>query len=221
MKSLAKQLDAFLQALLERVEPATAAVLQRAEQARTELMHTQRAIGVGDLAPDFTLPDQHGKPVSLHDALAHGPLVLTFYRGGWCPYCTISLRAMNRIVPELQRAGATLLAISPQTRANSLTTAERNGLAFPLLSDASNAVARRYGLAWSVDPELRALFQRLGHDLPRINATPDWELPLAAGYVIARDGHVVAAEVDPRAHRRLEPAAALDAVRKLQPQPAQ
>jgi peroxiredoxin len=107
------------------------------------------------------------------------------------------------------------VAISPQSPVETDRTAERNGLRFPVLSDAGNAVARRYGLVWALEPDRQALYQRLGHDLPRINADPAWELPLAAGYVIAPDGRVVHARVDPRIQIRLEPTDALAAVRSL------
>jgi len=220
MDSLGKQLEAFFQALLERVEPATAEILQHAEQVRATLLRERHPIGVGDTAPDFTLNDQRGEPVSLRETLRRGPVVLIFYRGGWCPFCTIALRSMNRIVPELRRAGASLLAISPEAPVHARATAERNGLAFPLLTDAGNAVARRYGLVWPLDAESCTLFLRLGHDLPHINAMPDWELPIPAGYVIGPGGRVLEAVVDARTQVRLEPAAALRAVRALETQPA-
>ncbi len=219
MNSLSGQLDAFLGALLERVDPATAATFERAEQAREALGISQRAVQVGDVAPDFSLPDQHGKLHSLSGTLANGPVVLAFFRGGWCPFCSLTLRALDRAVPQLRAAGATLLAVSPQTSAASLATAERNALRFALLSDADNAVARRYGIVWRLDAELQALYQRLGHDLPRLNGSAKWELPIGAGYIVAPDGRVSLAHVDPRVNRRMEPAAAVAAVRGLQQQP--
>ncbi|MBU6497201.1 MAG: AhpC/TSA family protein [Rhodospirillales bacterium] len=215
MDSLASQLEMFLDALLERVDPKTAALLQRTHAELLAHDYPHHAVGEGQIAPDFTLPDQHGRPVSLHEALARGPVVLTFFRGGWCPFCSIALRALNRVLPKLRRQGASLLAISPQTPDQSLSTAERNALCFPVLSDAGNAVARRYGLVWKLDADYRALYERLGHDLPRINGTPGWELPVAAGYVIDTDGRVALARVDPRVHRRLEPEEALEAVLRL------
>ena len=132
-------------------------------------------------------------------------MVLGFYRGGWCPFCTLTLRAMDRISGELARHGATLLMVSPQTPGESATTARRNCLSFSVLSDAGNAVARRYGLVWKAQPQTRALLARLGHDLSRINGTGEWDLPMPAGYVIAPDGRVVSAHVDPLVYRRMEP----------------
>jgi peroxiredoxin len=221
MGSLAAQLDVFFDAMVERVDPATAGVIREAERRREEYFRTHRPIGEGDMAPDFTLPDQAGKAVSLEALRARGPVVLTFFRGGWCPFCSISLRAMNRVVADLRRAHATVVAVSPQTRHNTVETAERNGLEFQVLSDADNAVARRYGLVWTLGAEQRALFERLGHVIPRINGTSHWELPITAGYVIAPDGRVRVARLDARVTGRLEPADAVAAVRDLQAQPAE
>jgi peroxiredoxin len=221
MENLTVQLEAFLDSLMDRLDPGTAAILDRAQHRREVLDLPHRALQVGQQAPDFTLPDQHGKDVSLHEALSRGPVVLIFFRGGWCPFCTITLRAMNRAVSELKRAGAVLLAVSPQTKANSLDTAERNALRFPLLSDNANAVSKRYGLVWKLSEEQRAWYQRIGHDLPRINGAPGWELPVGAGFVIAPDGHVTVAHVDPRLTSRLEPEEALEAVKALQAQTAE
>lgn len=220
MKCLAKELDCFFEGFLERVDPATAGVILRSIALREASDASQQAIGEGDRAPDFTLRDQHGQEVTLSAALAAGPVVLNFYRGGWCPFCSITLRALNRALPELRRAHATVLAVSPETPANAAQTAERNGLGFSVLSDPDNVVARRYGLVWTLEPEMKALYERLGHNIPRINGTTRWELPLGAGYVIAPDGLVTLSKVDPRIHRRLEPADALAAVRALQAQPA-
>lgn len=220
MKSLAGQLDGFMQALLARVDPATAAVFAQAEQARAAVDVAAKAVGAGDRAPDFSLPDQHGRMHGLRAALNDGPVVLLFFRGGWCPFCSLTLRAFDRVAGQMRAAGASLLAVSPQTEAVSLATAERNALRFPLLADAENAVARRYGLVWHLDPAVQALYARLGHDLPRLNGSESWDLPMAAGYVIAPDGVVRLAQVSPQVNRRLEPALALEALGALQIQMA-
>ncbi|HEY2131912.1 MAG TPA: peroxiredoxin-like family protein [Acetobacteraceae bacterium] len=214
MTSLASQLDAFLDGLIARMDPATLALWQACEAERVAMAAKTARIGQGDIAPDFTLPDQNGVQVSLSGQLAKGPVVLGFYRGGWCPFCTLTLRAVDRISGELARHGATLLMISPQTQCESAATARRNFLSFSVLSDAGNAVARRYGLVWKAQPKTRALLERLGHDLSRINGTAEWDLPMPAGYVIAPDGRVVLAHADPLVYRRMEPAAALAALRE-------
>lgn len=216
MEGLTRQLEAFMAGLLERTDPATARGLRQAARALSDAGLLDNALRAGDMAPDFALPDQSGRVVSLRELLARGPVVLTFFRGGWCPFCTIALRALAQIRSELLRQGAEMVAISPQTTANAMETAERNGLAFPILADHGNAVARRYGLVWELGPEMQAIYQRLGHPLPRINGTSEWTLPVPAGFVVGRDGKVAYAHVDTRITRRLDPTAALAAVRELE-----
>ena len=217
MQTLSRQLDAFLAGVLERTDPATAEILR--EAARSGLPGTAdiRVAGprAGDPAPDFALADQRGARIGLRELLAKGPLVLTFFRGGWCPFCTISLRALDSVRAELAREGATVAAISPQRSDLALDTAERNDLKFPLLIDPGSEVARRYGLVWELGPELRTVYERLGHALPQVNAAREWALPIPAGFVIAQDGTIAYAHVDPRITRRLEPREAVRAVKDL------
>ena len=165
----------------------------------------------GTPAPDFTLPNVDGRPVTLSALLRQGPVVLTFYRGEWCPYCNLQLRAYQAILPQIEELGVSLVAVSPQTPDNSLTSAEQKGLTFPVLSDAGNEVARRYGLVYSLSQALRAV----SADLPVYNGDDSWELPMPGTFVIAPDGTVRLAFVDADWTRRLEPAALLDALRGL------
>jgi peroxiredoxin len=221
MDNLAKQLDAFLAGLMERTDAKTAAALERSAAVQAESGVANKALSVGDRAPDFTLPDQHGRPVSLSGLLKQGPVVLTFYRGGWCPFCSLALRALQRIRPKLARQGAEVVAVSPQPEKHGLSTAERNGLSYPLLADRGNQVAQQYGLVWELTPEERALYERLGHSLPRLNACDSWTLPIPAGYVIAPDGRIIHARVDTRINRRLEPAEVMEALQQLEIQQVQ
>jgi len=165
----------------------------------------------GAHAPDFTLFNVEGRPVTLSTLLAEGPVVLTFYRGEWCPYCNLQLRAYQAILPQIEELGATLVAVSPQTPDNSPTTAEQKGLTFPVLSDPGNLVARRYGLVFSLSETLRAV----SADLPAYNGEDSWELPMPGTFVIAPDGTVRLAFVDADWTRRLEPAAIFDAMWQL------
>lgn len=216
MRSLAHQLDDYLEGLMERADPEIMAAMHGASERWLADRVTDAALKIGEVAPDFTLPDQSGNPVSLSATLRRGPVVLTFFRGGWCPFCMISLRALARATPALRRHGAEVLAISPQPPRHSAAMVETSALPFPVLSDHDNQVARRYGLVVAMPLDLQAAYRRLGHDLPALNGVPGWELPMPAGYVIApEDGRVVFAHVDPRLHRRLEPADALAAVQRL------
>jgi peroxiredoxin len=204
-KSLGQQLAAFHDALLDRLNPAEAGKVSLAEKHLAVSGLEQHAVQPGQLAPDFSLPDQSGRMVRLADQLAQGPVVLIFFRGGWCPFCTLTLRAYQAVLPALRREGAELLAVSPQQQTTCCATADSNLLRFPLLADHGN-----------VAPELRVFLKRLGHDLPRINLTDDWRVPLPATFVIAQDGRIAASHVMPVVHKRMEPADALAAVRRLQ-----
>jgi len=173
------------------------------------------ALKPGDPAPDFTLPDATGKPVSLGARLREGPVVLAFYRGGWCPYCNLELRAWQRALPELRALGAQLIAVSPETPDNSLSTQEKNALTFTALTDAGSAIARAYRLAFRLSPELQALYQSRGRDLEEWNGG-DWTLPVPGTFVIGKDRRLALAFVDADYRTRLEPSVAIDAVRRLE-----
>lgn len=177
---------------------------------------TDTALKVGAKAPDFTLPDATGQSVALASLLAKGPVVVTWYRGGWCPYCNIQLREYQKAMPEFQALNASVIAISPQTPDNSLTTQQKNELAFAVLSDKSNAVAKQYGLAYALPAEVAASFKgKL--DLAKYNGDDSSELPLSATYVIGTDGIIRYAFVDADYRNRAEPADLLAALRALQP----
>ena len=192
--------------------PATAAEAPGADRpAPTPVAAAGRALGVGETAPDFALPNAAGRDVRLSDLLARGPVVLTFYRGAWCPYCNTQLRDYQDVLGEIERAGATLVAVSPQTPDGSVTTVERNGLAFPVLSDIGNRVSRAYGLVFAVDARTRERYGAVGVDLAEAGGA--WELPVPATYVIDPGGTVRAAFVEADYTQRASARRVLDALR--------
>ena len=213
METLARRLEAFREGMLERADPALFATLGRHAEGLIERGVAYAALPLGDVAPDFTLPQADGGKVALREVLAKGPVVLVFYRGSWCPFCTLSLRALADSYPKLRALGAEVLAISPELPRR--RTAGCAWLPFPLLHDHDNAVARRYGLAVALPEEVQAAYRRLGHDLAASNGVPAWEMPMPAGFVLAPDGRVALRQVDPRTHYRLEPADAVAAVAAL------
>lgn len=195
LMGLQQQLDTF-KAEFARTAPAGRPALYetKIEELRASFVH-ERAVGLGDQAPDFRLPDATGAVVSLYDLLQSGPAVVTFYRSGWCPYCNLQLRAYQAVLPEITQLGARLVAISPQLPDGSLSTAEANALTFDVLSDIGNDVARRFGLVWSLAEELRAALRSNNKALLGINGDDSWELPVPATYVIAQEGRVALAAV--------------------------
>lgn len=210
--SLQARLDT-LRAEFEKSAPADRIrVFNEGVEAVAAMGVMESALRAGAQAPDFTLTDAHTQPVTLSDLLRSGPVVLTWYRGGWCPYCNIQLRAYQEILPEINALGARLVAISPELPDNSLTTTEKNNLQFSVLSDPGNTIARRYGLAYRLPDSLIEAFKgRL--DLPALNGDQSWELPLAVTYIINQDRTVRRAFIDADYRRRAEPAEILDALR--------
>ncbi len=142
-------------------------------------------------------------------------MVLVFYRGGWCPYCNLELRTWQQQLSALKHLGAQLVAVSPQTPDNSLTTAEKNELAFPVLSDSALQAATAFGVAFEMPPELIALYSQVGNDLPVLNGNGRWVLSLPATYVIDRDGRIAYAHVEADYRERAEPRDVLAAVARV------
>ena len=187
------------------------------ERATAELIASgaaQRALKVGDKAPLFSLKDGNGELVSSAQLLAQGPLVLTFYRGVWCPYCNMELEALQAFLPELKTAGAQLVAVSPQTASNSRKSTRITELEFPILSDPHNDVAAAFGLRFELPDYLIELYKVFGNNLPLINDDPAWTLPMPARYVIGQDSVIRYAEVNPDYTQRPEPSDMLDALKR-------
>jgi len=213
--NLEQELAAF-KAEFSRTAPAGRAALYEAkiEELRADFA-SKKAVSVDEIAPNFTLPDAAGKSVILNDLLRSGPVVLTFYRGGWCPYCNIQLRAYQSVLPRIAALGGRLVAVSPQLPDNSLDTVTRNALTFDVLSDVGNKVARSYGLVYSLADEIRSALRSNNKALPSINGDESWELPVPATYVIARDRRVALAYIEVDYRKRLEPEALLTCLRSL------
>lgn len=177
----------------------------------------EKALKEGDKAPDFTLSDAHGRPCRLYDVLSRGPVVLSFYRGGWCPYCNIELLGLQRALPEIQGLGASLIAVSPELPDRSLSTEEKNHLTFAVLSDTGNRVARKFGIAFRLPDDLQAVYANLHHDLKQINgAEGGEELPIPATYLIDREGTIRLAFIEESYYERLDPDDIVEELKKLQ-----
>lgn len=189
--------------------PAEVVALRQAETEKLiALGIAEQSLNQGVLAPDFTLPDAEGKWVTLSALLREGPVVVTFYRGSWCPYCNLQLRAYQAILPDIIRAGATLVAISPQTPEAATEIVDKANLEFPLLSDIGNHIARTYRLVFVLPEALRPYTA----NLPQYNADDSWELPMPGTFVVGQDGIIRLAFVHADYTKRLEPSDILAAL---------
>ena len=151
----------------------------------------QKAYKTGDSIPDITLSNAFGELVNVNEILAtHKKIVIAFYRGGWCPYCNLELKALQNIIPELEAKGAKLIAISPETPDNSLTTTEKNSLNFEVLSDTNNEVAKQMNLVFQLPEKLQNLYKKFGIDLDANQGNTKQELPIAATYVVENNGTI-------------------------------
>jgi peroxiredoxin len=217
--SLQAKLDAFKADFQAGKPPYNVprSVIETMHRATAELIASGAAacaLKAGDKAAAFTLNDPDGKPVALADLLARGPLVISFYRGVWCPYCNMELQALQAALPDFQALGASLVAISPQMAANSRKSVRQNELGFSILSDPHNDVADAFGLRFALPGYLVELYKSLKNDLPAFNGDGSWTLPMPGRFVIAQDGTILYAEVNPDYTKRPEPEDILPALRR-------
>mgnify|MGYP000232895751 CR=1 FL=1 len=176
---------------------------------------SQHALNVGDTLPAFILPNSDGTLVSSHALLEKGPLVLSFYRGGWCPYCNLELRALNNMQQAFADQHAQLVAVSPQLPDESLSTQQQNELAYTVLSDMANSLAKKCGLVFTLDERLIPIYDQLGLDIPKANGDDSYELPLPATYVIDSQGVIQFAFAHEDYTLRAEPLDVLNAVKAI------
>ena len=180
--TLSKQLEEYRAGWMQRVPADRRAIMERHIAHLTKTEFAQRAKQVGDQAPT------------------------TFYRGGWCPYCNLELKAYQAALPRIAAAGASLVAISPEKPDDTVSTAEKNALTFPVLSDVGQSVGKTFGIVYAFTDELRSAYHGFNLDIPAKNGTPDdWSLPLSATYVIGADGVILFADIGLDYRRRTDP----------------
>ena len=203
--------------LIAQYVPAeTQAIHAQAVADLTSRHLANNILPVGDKSPAFELPDHNGAPIRSTDLLSKGKLVLCFIRGRWCPFCVGQMEAMNLILPQIEAAGATLVAVSPQTVKQAFFMHDQHKLRFPLLSDAGNKLAREFRLTYRVPPPQEALYRRAFVNLPFTNGDDSWELPIPATYIIDRDGTILLASANEDYTSRPEPIEVLEFLRAPQ-----
>jgi peroxiredoxin len=216
--ALVKSANDRAELLKKGIEPRFQAMLTKHRRVLENSAHWERFPQIGSSFPHFTLPDAQGHDQTLGGLLEDGPIVIVFYRGGWCPFCSMALRAYQRyVVPELAELGARLVAISPEVRDSSLTTQEANELMFTVLSDVGNQLAKQLNLTYPVPPAYLEHLDETNRDLRKINGVDDDHLELVhpATYVLDSSGIIRFADVHPDYRFRTEPAEILDALRAI------
>jgi len=205
LRPLREQFAERKKLIAQYVPAEVQAVHERSVAALKAQSLAAKALVAGAAIPTFDLPDHNGKPVASADLLARGKLVICFIRGRWCPFDVGQMEAMSQIAGQIEAAGASLIAISPQTEKQAYFMHDQHKLGFPLLVDAKNALARQFGLVYRVPEDQRAIYQRTFVNLPFVNGYPEWDLPIPATYVIGRDGTVLSAFADEDYTERPEP----------------
>lgn len=219
--NLQDKLDAFA-AEIESGKPPynlPRSIIDAMHRATDELIATgqaDRAKKAGDIAPSFALKDTAGATVSSEQLLANGPLVVTFYRGVWCPYCNMDLQALEAARPQIEAQGASLVALSMQNAVNSRKSVQQNKLGFPILVDAGGEIANAFGLRFALPDYLIDIYKNtFKNDLTLFNDDHSWTLPMPGRYVIGQDGLIAYAEVNPDYTRRPDPAELLPTLDRL------
>lgn len=164
----------------------------------------------GSKLPSFRLTNASGSEISSDELLAKGPILITFYRGSWCPFCNIALRGLQKLLPEFEAKNVKLVAISPELPDNSLSTVAKNELQFQVLSDVGNKFARELGIVWAMPEYLRSPFKNFGNDLVKRNGDDSFEVPIPATLLVDKEGTIRNVFLEPDYTRRLEPATALE-----------
>ena len=201
--NLATELKAVTESVRQQAPAEVMAAMETATAKLAASGLANKTLKRGSHMPDFELPDATGKIVRSIDLRAKGALLISFYRGHWCPYCSLELKALQERLADITAKGATLIAISPQTPDQSLTTQQKYELNFPVLSDSGNTIARKFGLVYTLDESLRPIYQAFGIDLKAHNGDSSFELPVPATYLVDKNGTVLDSYVNVDYRERL------------------
>ena len=175
----------------------------------------ERTLNEGDEIPQINLPNAVGKTINVNSMLKDGPVVISFYRGAWCPYCNLELKALQQALPEIKSLGARLIAISPNTPDNSISSIEKHGLEFEVLTDTGNKVAKEFRLVFNLAEELRPIYQQFNFDIPKYSGNESWDIPIPANYIVNTDGKIVHSFVNADYTQRMEPTEIINKLKEL------
>jgi len=211
--NLSKQLNALKEANLSRLPKDLSDVLLKDVERQVKNGITKNALKVGDQIPAFELQNAVGEMVKSTDLLYDGPLIISFYRGAWCPYCNVELAAYQESLEEIKEAGAQLVAISPDLPDKSMSLVEKHALQYEILSDINNKTSREFGLVYPLGKDVQNVYEKFGIDLENHQGNTDFELPFAATYVVDSNGSIIEAAVNYDYTVRLDPADAIEIIK--------
>jgi len=160
---------------------------------------------VGDQVPNFALLNTANQLIELGQLLTRGSVVVSFFRGAWCPFCNLELQGLEQALPAIESLGASLIVISPQKQRYSSAMVEQYTLTFDVLNDQNNQVARQFGLVYQLPEYLRPVFTQGGYPLPRYNGDDSFELPIPATFVVNQAGKITYAFASPDYTQRADP----------------
>lgn len=189
--NLTKEIENYKTAFSEKVPAEIKKVMASATDTLSKSGLVESAPKSGDILKVFTLPNQNGENVSLASLLSKGPVIVTFYRGGWCPYCNLELKAYQEQLESIKAAGASLVAITPELPDQSLSTSEKNNLAFQVLSDVNAVYAKELNLVFTLPDELKPIYSQFGIPIEEHNGEGQFDLPLAATFIVNSNGKIV------------------------------
>ncbi|MGY5450338.1 peroxiredoxin-like family protein [Agarivorans sp. MS3-6] len=213
--SLQTEIADYIASFVQKAPLDVQKLMKQATKNLAESEIAKKAPQAGQVLPNFTLANQTGEQVSLSSLLAKGPLIITFYRGGWCPYCNLELRAYQQILPEIKALGANLVAITPELPDASLSTTEKNELQFQVLTDTNADYAKSLDIVFALPEELRPIYSSFGIEVEKHNGEGQFGLPLAVTYVVAQDGTIASAFIDADYTKRQEPSDLLPVLKSL------
>ncbi|XOB61214.1 peroxiredoxin-like family protein [Campylobacterota bacterium DY0563] len=215
MSRLIDAIEEYKQGFKEKVPFEVQELMLNATKELEKLRLSKNSKKVGEKLENEAFFDINSKEVNLYDFFEDKDfLIVSFYRGAWCPYCNLELKSLQAYLNEFKKANASLISISPQTPDFSLTTKEKNELEFEVLSDIENKVAKKYGLVFSLADELKPIYKKFGIDIPSSNSDYSYELPMPATFVIDKTGTIIYSFVNEDYTKREEPQNILDIIKK-------
>lgn len=206
---LRQELSAVEQMVREKTPSHVMRTIEASIHAVKESGLERRAIQPGETIRDFELPDATGAMVKSLDLRTRGPLLIVFYRGAWCPFCNLTLRAFQERYSGITSRGVSLVAISPQTPDHSLSLQEKHNVRFPVLSDSGNKVAQQFGIVFELDGDLKVVQEQFGVDISSFNGDYSFQLPVPATFLVSMDGKVLDSFVEVDYRKRLAPETAI------------